>query len=98
MESLEKQVWCYCQASIVFLQAGRYLSLSSPHSHYRCSSRFSSGVTAAIVGTAEGRCSSFMLLENSEPQHLNNITTSVLTPAALEEKGFKIVAIDFLGA
>lgn len=38
------------------------------------------------------------LLENSEPQHLNNITTSVLTPAALEEKGFKIVAIDFLGA
>lgn len=81
----------------MFLPVGRYLSLSSPHSHYRSSPRFSSSVTAAISGTAEGRRSSFTLLESSEPQCLNNITNSALTPAAVEEKGFKIVAVDFLG-
>lgn len=97
MESLEKQIWCCCQVSVVFLQVGRYLSLSSPHSHYCCSSHFSSSITAAILGTAKGRCSSFILLENSEPQRLNNITTLALPPAALEEKGSKIVAVDFLG-
>lgn len=97
MESLGKQIWCYCHVTIVFLQVGTYLSLSSFPFYCCCSSCLSSSVTAAILGITEGRCSSFLLLQNSEPQHLNNTATLVLTAAALEEKGFKIVAVGFQG-
>lgn len=96
MESLGKQIWCYCHVTIVFLQAGTYLSLSSFPFYCCCSSCFSSSGTAAILGTTEGRCSSFLLLDNSEPQHLNNTATLVLKGSSFGgERVLKLLQLIF---